>query len=58
MLSPQRWGLLSAVEKAEVEKQVKELLTKGFIEPSVSPYGPRFGRGDPWILPQGSGKSG
>ena len=30
---------LSAPEKAEVEKQVKMLLSKGLIEPSTSPFG-------------------
>lgn len=30
---------LSTKEKQEVEAQVKELLTKGFIQPSNSPYG-------------------
>ena len=30
---------LSPLEKAEVERQVKELLSKGFIQPSASPYG-------------------
>jgi hypothetical protein len=30
---------LSPLEKAEVEKQVKDLLAKGYIQPSSSPYG-------------------
>ena len=30
---------LSPLEQAEVEKQVAELLDKGFIQPSTSPYG-------------------
>jgi hypothetical protein len=30
---------LSQLEAQEVEKQVKEMLAKGFIEPSCSPYG-------------------
>jgi hypothetical protein len=29
----------SPLEREEVEKQIKELLTKGLIEPSLSPYG-------------------
>ena len=30
---------LSPLERAEVEQQIKSLLDKGFIQPSVSPYG-------------------
>ena len=30
---------LSATERAEVERVVQELLAKGYIEPSISPYG-------------------
>ena len=30
---------MSLKEKAEVERQVRELLEKGFIQPSSSPYG-------------------
>ena len=30
---------MSALELAELDKQVSELLEKGFIRPSLSPYG-------------------
>ena len=33
-----RTGRLSVAERAEVEKQVKDLLAKGLIEPSCSPF--------------------